>query len=161
MVQMRAKSMSSMKRAFPGHRPKRQAGFTLVEAAVASVITLLGMIGGLSLMTFNVMQNDLEQERSRAHQIVVEELERVRHSLYTRIRSGSAVTIWDNGTPADPTDDTTGTIEVIVRDATGGALVAAPVPAVIVTVEVTLTWNPRGRLQNKTYRETVMTYIAP
>ena len=140
---------------------ERQFAFTLIEAMVAVMITAIGMISALQLLTFSHVQNDLEQERSRAHQIVCEEMERLRHELYTRITGGTTVTIWDNGTPDDTTDDTVGTLEVIVRDTNGGALTAAPVPAVRVQVEVTLTWNPRGSRHTNTFRESVMSYIAP
>jgi prepilin-type N-terminal cleavage/methylation domain-containing protein len=139
---------------------RQRRGFTLIEAVITVLIVAMGCIGALSLIQFLRLQNVLAQERARAHQIVCEEMDRQRHELFPQITGGTTVTVWDNGTPDDPTDDTMGTIEVIVRDTDGNLL-----PAVVgnrrVQVEVTLTWNPRGRLSNKTYHETVMTYIAP
>lgn len=140
----------------PGRR-----GFTIVEAMITVLIITAASIGGIEMVVFVRTQNTLEQERSRAQQIVSSEMERLRHELYTHITGGSTVTVWDNGTPADTTDDTIGTLEVIVHDPDGNLLTEAPVPSVAVKVEVTLTWNPRGRRHGSTFKETVMTYIAP
>lgn len=139
----------------------RQAGFTLIEAIITVLIVTVGSIGALTLVSYLRLQNDLHQERARAHQIVCEEMERLRHELYTRITGGDTVTVWDNGTLDDDTDDTMGTLTVTVWDMDGNELAAAPSPAELVEVEVTLTWNPRGRMSGKTYRETVMSYFAP
>jgi prepilin-type N-terminal cleavage/methylation domain-containing protein len=136
-------------------------GFSLIEAMIAVIIAAIAVIGGFQLIIFTRVQNALEQERARAQQVVSEELERVRHTLYPRITGGKTLTVWDNGSPGDTTDDTIGTLEVIVRDPDGNQLFAAPVPAVRVTVEVTLSWNSRARLKTHTFRETMMTYIAP
>ncbi len=140
---------------------RRRRGFTIIEAVITVVLVTIGSIGALQMTVFLRTQNDLEQERARANQIISEEMERIRHTLYTRITGGTTVTVWDNGTPDNPDDDTIGTIEVTVRDPDGNLLMMAPVPAVRVQVEVTLTWNPRGRLSGRTFRETLMTYIAP
>lgn len=137
-------------------------GVSLIEVVIAVAIMSIGTLATLSLLTFMRLHNDHEQERARAHQIVTEEMEIVRFNLYPRIRSNSATTVWDNGTPLDPADDTTGTIDVVVRDAyTGTQLFAAPVPSRLLKVEVTLEWNPRGRLNTKTYRETLVSYVSP
>lgn len=141
--------------------PHPRSGFTLIESVITMAIVALAFISTVTLMTFSRIHNDLEQERARAHQVVSEELEEIRRDLYTYITSGRTVTVWDNGTPDDTADDTTGTLEVIARDPAGNLVVAAPSPAVRLQVEVTLTWNPRGRLGNKTMRESLMTYLAP
>ena len=141
---------------------RRPAGFSLVELLIAVAIAAFGILSTLSLLIFDQAQNDQEQQRARAHQIVCEEMERVRHELFSRVTSGTEVTVWDNGTPDDATDDTQGTMEVVISDpATGAELTAAPVPAVIVRAEVTLTWNPAGRMSGKTLRETAMTCLVP
>ena len=158
---MRSPISNALSLCFKSGNRRALAAFTIVEAMLAMGILALGMIGGLQMLTFVRVQNDLEQERARAHQIVSEELERVRHELYTRITGGETVTVWDNGTPDDTNDDTVGTLEVVVRDPSGTLLTAAPVPSVRVQVEVTLIWHPRGLLSGKSFRETVMTYIAP
>lgn len=145
----------------PGSR-RQDAGFTLVESIIAMAITAIGMLSTLSLLTFDRVHNDMEQQRARAHQIICEELERVRLELYSRVTSGSAVTVWDNGTPSDMSDDVSGVLEVEITDlASGTVLSASPVPAVIVQVEVTLSWSPAGRRSGTTLRETVATFIAP
>jgi prepilin-type N-terminal cleavage/methylation domain-containing protein len=136
-------------------------GFSLVEVLIAVIIVLVGSMSTVSLLTLTRIENDMEQERARAHQIVSERMEEIQRDLYTFITPGTQVTVWDNGTPEDTSDDTLGTLEVIARDTDGTQIAAAPNPPVRVQVEVTLSWNPRGRLAAKTMRETVMTYIAP
>ena len=141
---------------------QRKKGFSLVEVMIAVGIVSLGALSTLSLLIFSRMHNDLEMERSRAHQIVSQELELIQFSLYPRIRTDTQTTIWNNGTPTDAADDTTGLMTVTARNPyTGATVTVAPVPAVVLQVEVTLSWNPRGSLGNKTYRETAMTYVSP
>lgn len=141
------------------NRTKR--GFSLVESLIAVMVVAIGMTATLSMLTRVRINNALEQERARAHQIVIEEMDTVRHELYSRITGGRNVTVWDYATPDDPSDDTTGVLQVVMRDPNGALLANAPVPAVRIQIEVTLTWNPRGSQAGRTVRETVMTYIAP
>lgn len=141
---------------------QRGQGFSLIEVMIAVSIVAIGSLSTLSLLMFAQMHNAFEMERSRAHQIVSQEIELVHFNLYTRIRTNSATTIWNNGTPTDTSDDTTGLITVQATNPYTGAVVTqAPVPAVVLQVEVTLQWSPRGRMSGSTYRETAMTYIAP
>lgn len=137
-------------------------GYSLVEMVIAVIVVMLGSAGIISLLSFNHLQNMLEQERNAAHQLVLEEMEQFRSTLYTHLQGSSReVTVWDAGTP-DVADDTLGTMEVQMRDAISGAVLAsAPIPAKQLQVEVTLTWHPRGRLSGKTYRESVMTHLTP
>lgn len=136
--------------------------FTIVEALITVVIVFISFTSVLTLLMFDNICANYEQERARAYQIVSDQMEQIRMTLYTRITTGSTVTIWDNGTPSNTADDTNGTLAVTVRDPkTGQVLTAAPVPAVRVQVEVTLTWRARGGIQNRMMSETMMTYIAP
>lgn len=135
---------------------------TIVEVLISVLVVSLGFSSIVSLLILDAVGNDFEQERARAHQMVNEELELVKRTLYTRITGGRNVTVWNNGTLNNTADDTVGTMEVIVRNPiTHASLSVAPVPAIRVQVEVTLTWHPRGRFNNKTMHETLMTYIAP
>lgn len=136
-------------------------GFTLVEAAIAIVIVALGSLSTLGLLAFTRLHNEEEQERARAHQMVSEEMERVRLELFSRVTAGNVVTVWDNDTANDTTDDTTGTMVVTMRDTAGNLLNAAPDPAERVQVEVTLSWAPRGRRTDTTLQESVMSYVVP
>ena len=142
-------------------RARCRRGVTLLESIISLLIVALGFLSTTTLVVLSQTQNDLEQERSRASQIVSDRLERIQRDLYPFITPGSEITIWDNGTPDDDADDTLGTIEVVARDTNGDLITSAPNPAVRLQVEVTLTWNPRGRLGGKTMTETVMTYIVP
>jgi prepilin-type N-terminal cleavage/methylation domain-containing protein len=136
-------------------------GFTLVEAAIAMVIVSLGALSTLGLLAFTRLHNEEEQERSRAHQMVSEEMERVRLELFSRVTTGNQVTVWDNDTADDTTDDTTGTMVVVMRDTAGNSIASSPDPAERVQVEVTLSWNPRGRRADRTLQESVMSYVVP
>src|SRR5687768_631898 len=99
--------------------------FTLVEIMIAVVVVSVGVAATFSMFTFSHLQNALEQERSRAHQLICQKMEEVRQDLQTRITPGTQVTVWDNGTPDNNTDDTVGTIAVIVRDPKTGVQYAA------------------------------------
>lgn len=141
---------------------KSQRAFSLIEVMIAIMVVALGTMSTMSLISYAHLQNAVEMERARAHQIVSEEIELARFDLYPRIREDDPVVVWDNGTPDYASDDTEGVINVTVSDPyTGENLVVAPVPAKVLLLEVTLEWNPRGRLGNKLYRETEMTYISP
>jgi Tfp pilus assembly protein PilV len=135
--------------------------FTLVETMFAVFIVSITFTASMSLIGYIRMQSTLDQERARAHQIVVGEMERVRFELYTRVTGGDQITVWDNGTPDDNTDDTVGTLEVIMRKLDGSQIITAPIPAEAVQIEVALTWNPRGRIAGRVLRQSMMTYIAP
>lgn len=136
--------------------------FSLIEALITVVVVFISFTSVLTLLMFDNICSNYEQERARAYQIVSDQMEQIRMTLYTRITTGRTVTVWDNGTPGNPNDDTSGTLEVTVRDPkTGQLLTAAPVPAIRVQVEVSLSWRARGGLQRRTMHETMMTYIAP
>ena len=139
----------------------RKRGFSLIEVMITVALVSVMFFATLSLIMTARMLDNLEQERARAHEIVTGELDRVRFALFSRVTGGDTVTIWDNGTPADDTDDTEGTLSVTIRDQAGNTLDVTPVPSQIVEIEVTLSWTPRGRIGNRTYRETVMAYITP
>ncbi|MBN1902140.1 prepilin-type N-terminal cleavage/methylation domain-containing protein [Candidatus Sumerlaeota bacterium] len=144
-------------------RTKTRRGVTLIECVIAMAITAMIVVSAMTLLGFARMQNELEQERTRAHQIVCQTLDLERYKLFTWTQSMSQQTIWDNGTPGDPSDDTFGTLEVVVRNPqTGEVLTQAPNPATLVEIEATITWTHRGpRLENKSMRETVISYKAP
>ena len=138
-------------------------GFTLLEAVIASAIATFATLTILYLLAFLQLHNELEQETNRAFQIVTQAMDLQRYQLFSWAQSYTVQTIWDNGTPTDPKDDTVGQLEIIVKDPkTGTILTSPPDPAVLVQIEATLTWTPRGpRLAKKLMRETAMSYIVP
>ena len=142
---------------------RRKRGFSLIEVMITVAVVSIMFFATLSLIMTARMLDNLEQERARAHEIVTEELDRVRFALFSRVTGGDEVTIWDNGTPDNDTDDTEGVLSVTIRDQGGNTLAVTPVPSEIVEIEVTLTWTPRGRVgsSSRIYRETVMAYITP
>jgi len=120
-------------------------GFSLIECLIASGIAALAIIATLSLIVYIRMTNEIEQERTRAIQIICERLDVETFHLFTWTKTDSTVTIWDNGTPSDPNDDTKGTLEVVVRDPdTRTVLTQASQPARLVEIETTLRWKHRG-----------------
>lgn len=145
----------------PGFRFRPRTGFVLVEALIAIVIVTLASVATLSLLMFTRMHNAQEQERTRAHQIATERMDRVLQELFPTVVAGEQLTVWDNGTPDDDSDDTEGTIEVILRDVDGNLINFTPTPWERVEVEVTVSWNPRGRRGDIEVRESIKTYMAP
>lgn len=141
----------------------RSRAFTLIECIFASAIASVSILATFSVLGFARMNNELEQQRSRAHQIVCQKLEIERYQLFTWTQTDSVQTIWDNGTLDDISDDITGQLRLTVKDPkTGDVLTSAPDPATLLEIEVTLTWRPRGtRIGDKLQSETCMTYKAP
>lgn len=136
--------------------------FTLVECMVATAVCAIVFLATISLLGFARLSNEVEQERTRAHQIVCESIEVERYKLFTWTSANSVQTIWDNGTPSNPADDIKGTLEVIIRDAkTNTILTSAPNPAILVSIEATLTWSPPGSMSSRTLRETAMGLKSP
>lgn len=144
-----------------GNRFNRTAGFVLVEALIAIVLVSLASVSTLTLLMFARSHNAQEQERARAHQIATERMDRLLHELFPKVEGGETITVWDNGTPDDSTDDTQGIISVSLRDVNGNSIVATPTPWERVEMEVTVTWRPRGRRGDIEVRESIMTYVAP
>jgi type II secretory pathway component PulJ len=141
----------------------RSTGFTLVECMLALLLATLIFTATLSALGFARSHNQVEQERCRAHQIVCQALEMERFNLFPRTQTGREETVWDNGTPGDTSDDTTGTLAITVRNpSTSAILTQAPNPAILVEIEATMTWHPRvARWKPREMHETVMTYKAP
>lgn len=139
-------------------------GFTLIECVIAVAVCAILMLATISALIFARTKNEIEQERTRAHQIVTEWLEVNRFQLFTFTSTLAPQVIWGNNTTST-SDDTNGTLEVEVRNAATGAILTSttmPNPAVMTRVEATITWKPRGVLgSGRTQRETVMTYKAP
>lgn len=141
--------------------PRRRSGFSLVEALIAIVIVTAGSVSTLSLLMTTRSHNAHEQERARAHEIATERMERVLHELFPTVVAAEEITVWDNGTPDTPHDDTTGTISVLLYDFDGNSISSTPTPWTRVQVEVVVTWTPRGRGGQQEFREVLMAYMAP
>ncbi|HBF33246.1 TPA: hypothetical protein DDW35_01655 [Candidatus Sumerlaeota bacterium] len=138
--------------------------FTLIECVFALGICSVIAVATLSSLTFARAKNELEQERTRAHQIVTQWLEVNRFNLFTWTSTLSPQVLWGNNSSATG-DDTNGTLEVVVTNPLDGTILTSstmPNPAVMVQIEATLTWHPRGAMgSGRTLHETVMTYKAP
>ena len=138
-------------------------GFSLMEVLFTVGVAGISILAILSLLGAARLNNALEQERSRAHQIVSQALEIESFELFTFTHSQRNKTIWDNSTPDDTSDDTVGVLEIEVRDPQNNDLLTtSPDPAVIIQIEATLTWESRGsRVRGTEMRESVMTYKVP
>ncbi|MFW5870096.1 MAG: type IV pilus modification PilV family protein [Candidatus Sumerlaeota bacterium] len=141
----------------------KRTGFTLLEVMLAVAIAGITTLATLGILGFARLHNSQEQERARAHQVVTQAIEEENHRLFTYTTAGEEMTIWDNMTPGDTSDDTVGTLTLRVENAqTGEVLTQAPDPAVMVKIEATLTWVTRGsKLQDKLMRESAMAYKVP
>ena len=118
----------------------------------------MGVVLSLGVLAFVRLQSNAEQERVRANLVVTQQMELIKALSFTELRPISKdVVVWDHGTPGDPADDLHGTLEVVLRDSRGVLIVGPPLAAGLVQVEVTVTWNSRGREQH----DTLMTYITP
>lgn len=147
-------------------RFRHQTGFTLIEAMISMLIVAIMGGGVLAMWPALAKLNTLEQERAAAFQIACQQLEtNIKLPDFPNLASSQAVMVWDNGTPNNLADDTNGMIDISVRDAkTGTQITSTPAtlgPNQWYRVEVTVSWHPRGTLQGKTMRETVMTYVVP
>jgi len=140
---------------------KRTRGFSLIEVMVAMSVVLLGSISTIGLITQSKVISYSERDRARAHQIVMKEMEKVRRQLFSQVAPATEVTLWDNKTPDDPTDDTVGTLEMHMRTLGGVTLAKLPEAPQAVLVEVSLTWSPRGSMSGRKFTERLVTYIAP
>ena len=97
--------------------------FTLVEAMISvMVVAVLG--GGILVMWPAIAQlNTLEQERAYAFQLACQQMEAsVMVPDFPRIANHQTALVWDNGTPNNPADDTTGTVDVIVARRQDGSV---------------------------------------
>ena len=142
---------------------RRQKGFTLIEVTFASGIAAIAFLSTISLLLYSKALNEREQERTRAHQIICEQLEVNSSDPASFLSSEAEQTIWDHGTPDDPADDTRGNLEVIVKDMKTGATLAPGTPATenMLRIEATLSWHPHPRFRDSMLRETVVTYRVP
>lgn len=140
---------------------RRSRGFSLIEVMIAVLVVSIGFVATVQLITTMYVFNKLEEERAQAHQILAHELEKMRLDLISRIRPSEVVTIWDGGTPDDPSDDLNGTLEITMRDASGTLITTPPTTGERVQIESMITWNPGGRLNNRTLTESLITYMAP
>lgn len=141
----------------------RPRGVSLLEVLITVLVVAVSMISILTMMMQATAVSTLEQERARANQLVCQYMEeKVIFPPLPEISSGTQVTVWDNGTPNNPADDTVGTIKIIAYDMKTGVQINSipvnPMNRVRYRVEVTMEWHPRGRRNNATFRETVMTY---
>lgn len=142
---------------------RRPRGVSLLEVLVTVAVVSIGMTSILTMTMQATAVSTLEQERARANQLVCQYMEeKVIFPPLPEISSGTQVTVWDNGTPNNPNDDTMGTIEIVAYDMkTGLQITSIPVNKmnrVRYRVEVTMNWHPRGARHSATFRETVMTY---
>lgn len=140
---------------------KHTRGFSLIEVLVTMSIVMLGSVSTLGLITQSRIISYSERDRARAHQIVMQEMEKVRRQLFSHVAPAAEVTLWDNQTPEDRSDDTVGMLEITMRTLDGDPLEEPPEIPQAVRVEVSLTWSPRGSLSGKQLTERLVSYIAP
>ncbi|HPB30865.1 MAG TPA: hypothetical protein PLB62_05380 [Candidatus Sumerlaeota bacterium] len=141
----------------------RKAGaFTLVEAVIATLLVTTMTIGIVSMMTYSRSYARLDRERAAATAHAARKMENLKRQMFTKIApSRETVVLDNNGTPGNPDDDLLGNLEVNLYSSNGQPIVAPPNEADLLKVEITVSWNPSGRLSQKRMKETLCTYITP
>lgn len=141
---------------------RRNQGFSLVEVMITIFIVAIVFLGTTSLIANNQQYNYLERERQGAQNRLAEHLEAIRATPYLYLAPYTEqVTIWDYGTDADPADDTVGVVTAELFDGAGTAITKTAEDYDLVTMRLTVTWNPRGRRNNTALIETLVLQITP
>lgn len=129
---------------------KTSRAMTLIEVMVTVVVVAFVGMGIMASVVYGTQAQRKVQEYNSAARIAAGELDELkRRSFYTLTKPATeTVTIFDNGTPGDASDDVTGTVEVSLFDSkgtevgTGGVVV--PTDRSMIRAEATVTWTPAG-----------------
>ena len=85
-------------------RLKTESGFTLVEAAVAGLILVIGILGGVSVFDTSRRESNTGERLQIAQSKAASELERMRDVPYEELATSSSESWVSSGYPGDPTD---------------------------------------------------------
>ncbi len=85
-------------------RLRSESGFTLVEAAVAALILVIGILGGVSVFDTSRRESNTGERLQIAQSKASSELERMRDVPYDELVTNSSESWVSTGYPGDPTD---------------------------------------------------------
>jgi Tfp pilus assembly protein PilV len=137
---------------------RQPSGYSFLEVLLTIALVGVGVVLSLSLLAYIRARNHYERIRSRAYEIVIEEMETQKSHIFSRLQPLTRdVVLWDGDSPDDPSDDLHGELEVFLKDYQGNELVQPPTTPGLVQIEVTLTWETATGRQH----ETLMTYRTP
>jgi len=134
---------------------RRQAGFTLLEALIALLITAFGMLGLAGMQMMMSRNAEVAKQRSEATRLVEQQIETLRG--YTQIQTAAGVVSW-NGL-ASGTDSVTpsGSNTTFARTWTLGGTIDDTMR----TLKVTVTWVDRANETNTLTMNTVIAQVDP
>jgi type II secretory pathway pseudopilin PulG len=89
----------------PGPDGRTEAGFTLVEALVAIVVLVFGLIGVTNLMIVAASSNSVANQGTAAATIAAQQLELLKATPYNTLATGGSVTADAPGPPPFFRDD--------------------------------------------------------
>ncbi len=132
-------------------------GYSLLEVALSVALLALVWIAVINMITIGKASTMRAKHQSQAISIIQQEIEELHKTQYGTLENitatvTSTVTIDDNGTPNDATDDLAGTQDVTVTT-------FDPDPGYL-RVIVAVTWNEIFRGQDQTLIERCGTYVA-
>lgn len=132
----------------------------MAEVLITIAIAVVIITGSISLMMFNSQYIKQQQVRSSAMTLAAMTMEQLFHTPVEELEHSSEdVVIDDNRTPDDEEDDTAGNLRVEIKDLAGNLLVEPPAATDCVEVCITVTWAGSGRASERTYKETLVSYI--
>lgn len=142
--------------------------FTLVEALVTLIIAVVMVVGIIRLLTFNFVYQNQQELRAGAMDAMVGEMEMIRHEFIYRLEPyDKSVTVSDNRTPSDITDDSRGDLRVRLFDRAGNELTDKASVEVAtkdgdrLRVAMMVEWRGRGIFSRRLYREQLVGYLIP
>jgi hypothetical protein len=146
----------------------RRRAVSLAEVLIALLLASIMVTGALQLLQFNQIYQMKEEMRASAVDALSHEMEILKHEfIYNLEPYSKGVTLYDNRTPNDRTDDTTGTLRVRFLDRSGSVLgTAADILSTArtegrVEVNMRVTWSGRGRFSGVFYHERMGGYVIP
>jgi Tfp pilus assembly protein PilV len=123
---------------------RANAGFTLVEALIALVITAFGMLGLAGMQMMMSRNAEVAKQRSEATRVAEAKLEELRS--FTQIATGAGVVSWDGLTSGSDTQTSTETNTTYTRTWTLSTATtdAGHVTNPYRTIKVDVTWTDRA-----------------
>jgi Tfp pilus assembly protein PilV len=134
---------------------RRQAGFTLLEALIALLITAFGMLGLAGMQMMMSRNADVAKQRSEATRLAEQQIETMRG--YTQIQSATGVFAWNDLAGSTQTVTPTGsnTAYTVTSELSG------TISDTMRVLKVTVSWRDRSNELNDLKLNTVIAQLDP
>lgn len=128
----------------PIRHPRK--GFTLLEVLFTSLIALFGCLSIMGGLYFVNRAQKYARERTRAQTIAASKLEEARQVPFSELATEEnlTVTVDDNRTPGDTSDDVAGKLSLILYRPSDGGQIPSTLGESYVQVEAQVTWYGAG-----------------